>query len=310
MSKVLIILCSAFTAIVLIEGLLSTGIVTIPRYKPNVKYQSLDDPQVIVKMYPPGYEWINGESKAFIRYNHYGLPGIVDDGDQSLALCGSSFVMGQLEREFIASTIVQNHLTSSGSRTSVYNLGDGNHGPYLSFIRAALYDNIHDFDTVVLINDGNWEAQARHAIGQVFNDLGFREYPATRLVRATGTIRRFSRLLNLFGIVVNGRFGVGYTASIDNVKRSITLDGYSAALKLFKTKYGNNFIFVDISHDEYLGIKLSELCKDMGIEHYRRSLIKDDNLINGDGHLNYKGNKELGYFIYEVIQQHISNKDM
>ena len=114
MKYTLIMLCAIVASLLIIEGFLAMGIIDVPRYYPNRKFRSNDDPSVVIKQYPSEYEWINGESKAFIRYNRLGLPGIVPKGSKTIALCGSSFVMGQLPADQIASSVLQTQLTSAG----------------------------------------------------------------------------------------------------------------------------------------------------------------------------------------------------
>lgn len=240
MKYTLIMLCAIVASLLIIEGFLAMGIIDVPRYYPNRKFRSNDDPSVVIKQYPSEYEWINGESKAFIRYNRLGLPGIVPKGSKTIALCGSSFVMGQLPADQIASSVLQTKLTSAGCDYAVYNLGDGNHGPYLSYHRAAYFDKLFDFDMVIYINDGNWNAQARYAIGKPSNGDGYTQVSIPPFIRYTGRLRHFLRLINLFSIAINGKFGVGYTADLneDILPDNGSLDGYSATIDLFTKAWG------------------------------------------------------------------------
>jgi len=134
------------TAFLFCEIILSFSIFHFPRYKHTEQYQCVEDPAIIIKKYPSGYECINGESGAFLKYNDVGLPGIYSMHRKKIAICGSSFIMGQLSADYLASSLVQKSLDSLQKDISILNLGEGNYVPYRSFHRVEFYNKSFDFN--------------------------------------------------------------------------------------------------------------------------------------------------------------------
>lgn len=307
-----ILFSAALLALIIVTAMCSTSMIKIPAYKPNTMYRSLDDPSIVIKEYPPQYEWLNGESKDFIQYNEFGLPGVTIPNRVNVALCGSSFVMGQLEAPEIASSLLQRNLLRSGQQVAVYNLGDGNHGPYRSFQRTIFYDHKYNFDLVIYVNDGNWESTAAASISARFEGKGFRKLRTPALKKTIGLIRQLSRFLNLLSTASIGKFGVGFSRDpeIETIP-GLPLPGYEKVLGLFRQKWGDRFTLVNISGDTNFNNTLEELCNDMGIGYHESILMERENLIGGYGHLNQTGNRKLASILHSVINQHhLSDKTL
>lgn len=304
--KITILLGALLLSLLLVECGIRSRVVAVPYYKASHIYRSIDDPRVTIKETPPGYEWINGESGEFIKNNEYGLPGITyRNQPQKVALCGSSFVMGQLKQSDIASSVLQKALVKRRAGIGVYNLGAGNHGPYLSYHRACFYDGLYSFDRVVLINDGNWEPQASRAIQFVDSGKGYFQIGPSRNQRLLQLIRSKSMFINLLAIVLNAKYGEGYTAALDNATypTSYELPGYQRTLQLYARKWGKGFFVVDISGDIQFSLSLKRICDNMEVPYFRKNLIHPEYLIGGKGHLNKQGNASLGVFLDQVMQR-------
>jgi hypothetical protein len=262
-----------------------------------------------IRQTPPRYEILNGESGTLIRYNDYGLPGITSNRHLKgkscikIAVCGSSFVMGQLPREEIASSVAQIRLDSLKTGLSLFNLGEGNHGPFMSYLRTRFYDKIFKFDYVIYINDGNWEDSASHWKDiRKFSVVSFKEIHTSKVGMAVQRLRSLSRLINIIAIAAHGKFGVGFTRdhnSVDRPKQELT--GYRNAIYAFTEMWKCRFVVVNVSDMVNFNQSLSNLCNEFNIHYYYQDLMKSTYRINGSGHFNRIGNRKLGEMIVNVL---------
>ncbi len=301
--KTLLALLAALTALLAVEGLCRSGLVKLPGYRESSFHRCNQDPTVVIKQYPPHYEIINGESGDFIRFNGYGLPGCTSPHQQRIGLCGSSYVFGQIEGEYLASLVLQKRLDSTGAGLGVLNLGDGNHGPHKSFIRAVFYDQLIGIDRMIYINDGNWERQASLAPPQLDpGAISFALVPSTDIELAINRLRGLSKLANLVVLALKSRPGLEWSAAVGNyTPPESEIPGYHRALKDFQTRWGERFLVVNISPDAGLNQKLGQTCDELGISYHETPLLIRENRLKGIGHLNRRGNAELGEHIFELL---------
>jgi len=61
---------------------------------------------------------------------------------------------------------------------------------------------------------------------------------------------------------------------------------------------GERFMVVNISTDVGLNQKLSKACEELGNEYDDTPLLIRENRLNGIGHLNRRGNEELGHYLF------------
>lgn len=79
------------------------------------------------------------------------------------------------------------------------------------------------------------------------------------------------------------------------------------SLQSFKSKYGKNFYFISIMHDNPHNEELERYCRANGIRYYHNnSIMNPENLIRGSGHLNKQGHKYLAEMIAEIFFAELS----
>lgn len=309
MKTICMLLISSLIALVLCEFLLGALKSYYPEYRAPRMYQCIQYRQMKIRQTPPLYEILNGESGTLIKYNEIGLPGttskFVARGKQNLkiAICGSSFIMGQLPMKDIASSVAQTRLDSLKAGESLFNLGEGNHGPFMSFLRACFFDKKYDFDYVIYINDGNWEKSARQWQDiKYYQEISFSEIFPSCYSKAVQRVRSLSRLINIIVIAVHGKYGVGFTRdqNFADVEPQ-SLEGYSNALYAFTTAWKNRFVVINVSDMANFNQSLSNLCGKFSIPYYQKNIMKPQYRINGSGHFNLRGNRELGEMIVDVL---------
>lgn len=293
------------TAFFFCEIILSFSIFHFPQYKHTEQYQCVEDPAIIIKKYPSGYENINGESGAFIKYNDVGLPGIYTRHRKKIAICGSSFIMGQLSADYLASSLVQKSLDSLQKDISIINLGEGNYGPYRSFHRVEFYNKSFDFDYVIYINDGNWEKQALEAKSfSKQNSFTYKLVEWERSKKIINNARSISRFVNITTIALNNKFGRGFlreTGESDDFNFS-EKPGYRMSFNNFRNLYNNKFIVINIGDDVKFNEELQKICREMTIPYFYKNLMNPQNRFNMYGHFNKRGNLELARYIINVLK--------
>ncbi|PKN75827.1 MAG: hypothetical protein CVU49_00195 [Candidatus Cloacimonetes bacterium HGW-Cloacimonetes-2] len=250
--------------------------------------------------------------------NNIGLPGSdITQASKSkyVLFLGNSFIRAlQYDGDKIAAGILQKRISSKGYQ--VINAGSSGFDPYVLWFSANLFERYYEPAKVVLVYE-TFSRLEKH-MGRHTEPLDF------SLPRGFGTqirpskarlyynyIRGHSSYFNLIGTLNTNQEGAA--SPIDNSGKSLihpkdplalkTLALLQETLLVFSSKYGDRFVFISLMRDNPYSDQLADYCDKNDINYLENlDITRPENLIDGKGHFNLRGNKLLAdYVAFEVM---------
>lgn len=312
MKKAVLIILALVTAALITEAVISS-LIRYPAFGVLYKVRYRVGGETWSNIRKPHTKYYNVENRTLTNYNNYGLPGKdIDDLHNPIVLLGNSLVEAlQYKPEYIASTVFENALRKNDPTTDVVNLGCSGHDPYDSYFRLKYFEKKLGMNTeeVLLIVSGdavNWFK--RHP--QPFRfELGpeFGKVNNNPLVKLQIKLRNSSSLIEVIvkGILKDitgdnrGDELEQAVKQIDGSEQGMPDSRYDLSQEMQDcliaySKDYDGFIVVSISAEGAFNSTLENFCRENQIECIFVPILKPENLINGAGHINHKGNQELG----------------
>jgi len=261
------------------------------------------------------YYTIEGGLKTFKR-NNIGLPGNdYQDSLLNIILLGSSFVEAkEVDPCKMASVVLNEYCRKRGYQ--VLNLGYRGCTPYEQYTRLQYYGEMYKPDVVVLILDStydSWYSSRKHPIVNAEKIGKFGTTDTNLYHNVYKDLRNFSSLVNL---VVPGLF-VGSKKTDDDAQQlalenelidQSSISKLIQSIELIKQNCNRLIVVSFIDNPKALNFVKDNLSK-CNLSLFQIDLKKPQNLVNGRGHLNEKGNLLLGSFIYRVLDKHVFSKE-
>lgn len=260
------------------------------------------------------YWTVEGGNRVF-RRNNLGLTGIPVDTTvrkKYVFVLGSSFIEAfQFPPESIATSVYQGLLNRNQSEFSVLNLGASGHDPYDSYFYASYYERIFYPSYVVLVLTNispDWPHRHRHPLDFSIGE-NFGKPVVTASAKVLDSFRNVSSFLTIVSGYISIKLGAGnierggmiQSGEVrDSVLFSIS-DDLLLCLNEFNKKFKERFILISILGSRDTNEDLKAFCLKEGIRYYASEILVPVNQINGNGHLNGKGNEYLGEFLYGSV---------
>jgi len=203
----------------------------------------------------------------------------------------------------IATSVLQQQLRQNKISAGVYNLGHHGYDPYESLYRLRFFKS-HGLspDCVILVVESDYNGWFnRHTQpldftpGKKFGQVN--TSPSYSLQRQ---LRNHSALINLL-VRKDNFFPIENDFEEDNVVAESTVsESMRQTLRMFHEECPA-FMLVSMSPDKHFNQQLDEFCANNGIVFFKKGIKIPVNRIDGSGHLNEKGNRELGEFLYRSL---------
>jgi len=317
--KRIALIIAAIILAAIISEFVVVGLIGYPRLVFGTKVYALQPglkPYTSLKWHAPHYAlWsVEGGNKV-IQYNNLGLSGPnIGRGDSTryCMLLGNSYIEAlQFEGSKTASGVLQSHLATKGSDMQVVNLGASAHDPYILWFRMKFFENYLKPTRVVLVYErfdtmtryfSRWKTPLDFSIQKHFG----KQLHYSKVKQVSDKLRSYSAFVNL---VVNlsskkseqrqEQGDISQAAKVDHLR---TYDMLTSCLLEYQKAYGDGFIFVSLMKDNPYKQELSDFCEANGIDyHSNYGIVEARNLIKGSGHLNEKGNRELGLYLADLL---------
>jgi hypothetical protein len=314
MKKVLLLLAALLIAALFTE-LLVNYIVRFPKYGVDTKLVGIRSSEGgIESMFFPysSYWTVEGGNRVFQR-NNLGLPGtdvVVSDSSRYVFVLGCSFIeAAPVPPDSMATAVFQRRLSRIDPRFQVINLGHSGHDLYDSYFRSAYYERMLPPEEVILEVHGEGSTWLpRHRQPLTFTlppDFGT---PVSSLAtKAIIFARDQSSLLNMIGIAIKADQQrredeeeiAKNKASAAAEKREPALPSdLLPCLEEFHEKYKEKFLLLSMLMDARENAILGDYCRSHGLKFVSKDIVVLENRTGPAGHLNVKGNKILGEFLY------------
>ncbi len=312
--KYLLILLAFIIAFVAVEILIGY-ILGFPKYGVLCKLKGMRATPGHQNVYKPYSEYWNAKGKFEIyRRNNLGLPGAdVNASESSKYVCvlGSSFIENMyIQPGLMSTTVLQSRLKSENNLLNVLNLGYNGYDPYDCLRRMVYYENTYKPGCVMLVIN-SYKSDSYKLIenpfdinpASMYKDNSFKSNANIFLRNNSAFIRLVSLLFQ------EGEEQAVLPPSGAPPEDEPYLTDIETCLNGFVKRYGNRFICVSIMGNKNVNQKLGQYCKDNNINFEYADIMTPDNQIEGDWHLNEKGNAALGDFLFESYRKNfISGK--
>jgi hypothetical protein len=321
MKKFTIIVLALITALILTEFFVAE-IINYPTFgvEKKVKISGKQSYQNLFKPYSE-YWNVEGGNKVFKR-NNLGIPGtdvLLSEDLKNIMVLGSSFIEAyQIEPDKIATSVFQKRIQKESSKYNVVNLGASGHDVYDSWIRLKYFEQQIKPDYIILVVQSTYEKWlSRQKKPLNFSPEYLGKEKINKLNKYNLLIRNKSHFVSLLAQSlkqIKGKLILQDKAQIEDqtvenvlTEMKITNEFIETILE-FKKEYKDKFALISIINDEEVNIKLEDICKENEIVFNMKSLIKQEFMLHGAGHLNAKGNKMLGEFLYESFIENYQEK--
>ncbi|MGV8016803.1 MAG: hypothetical protein AB2L26_01275 [Ignavibacteria bacterium] len=309
--KILLILAAfifSFAAAEFIVG----SILGFPKYGVEQRIKGVKGVRGHQNIYKPYSEYwrLRGKFEIYKR-NNAGLPGLnvnLTESSKQVCVLGSSFIENAfMDPAFMSTSIFQNLLRASDSAYNVLNLGHNGFDVYESYRRLVYFEQRFKPDYVFLvIND--YEAGSFKLVDKPFllDDNSFIADESFK-TKTILFLRNTSSFIRLVSIMMQND-GVQTVMPPDEKEKSgiINLDNLEVCLVGFNERYPGRFVCVSITCNESVNKRIDDFCLRNGIKFEHSCIMTPDNQVDGDWHLNEKGNNVLGVFLYNSFRKHFT----
>ena len=262
--------------------------------------------------------WNVEAGNRVFHFNNIGLPGCDVQSapeTQYIFLLGSSWVEAlQVPADLTASSVLQARLGAAASRLQVLNLGASGVDPYVAWLRSRFFATRFQPARVVLVLEEfhtRWLGRHPQPLDfQLSSRFGFEEV-RTGSRRAFTELREHSAFVNL---VANGREGpptdespqesLPMTDPAPRPPERMSAD-LQETLRRFHQDYGDRFLLLSLLVDAEQSRELEAFCIAEGLRLVAApEVMAPVNRFDGTGHLNERGNRELGEVLHAAIVAH------
>lgn len=307
MKKLLTILAAFIFSFIIIE-LFVRYIIKYPSYGVEKKMYGIradNHAQNIFKPYSK-YWNVEGGNQVYKR-NNLGLPGTdihVSDSAKYIFVLGSSFVEAlQVPPEKMATSIFAQKLKKNNPSYEVLNLGCSGHDAMDSYLRTLYFAGFFNPQKVILILESDhlgW-LKGNQPIKNDTIKIQFVE-KNNLLTKLNKLIRNNSSFIEMIfrsiGRNIENKNGEDSKKNMQNIQDEINAI-YTKIFNFYKKQFPNKFEIILIGKDYSFNNNITAIAKNLKIRTYSGNICTKENCFNGSGHLNIKGNKELGEMLHE-----------
>ena len=323
MKKFFIILSALVLAFFASEFILH-NVLKYPKRTASVKYSFIPGfPGFeVLKLKEPHSEFwsVEGGNKVY-KYNNLRVTGndmYPDEKSKLIYVLGDSYVeAASVPPESTGVSVLQKHLNTIDTNLKVFNGAYPNSDPYTLWFRTLFFEKWYKPDYVFLL--------LTHLD---LLDLNLQKHKDTldfRIPENFGNILPESKSDRYFD-VFRKRFAVfnliSHSISITGVKnekiRNTIQDVYvkdldksieklKACLIKFREKFGDRFTVVSLEVDEGKSKTIADVCASVGVAYANKKLLVSENQWEKGQHLNEKGNREFGDFLFELFKNRYLN---
>lgn len=243
--------------------------------------------------------------------NNVGLPGsdiVVDTNSKYVFVLGNSYLEArEVPNSLAASSILDARLKIKDVNFQVLNLGSGGYDPFSSFFRAKLFEKYYSPHKVLLVLVWDYYDKYQNLKLDFSIPKGFGTAYISKSFEYVSFLRNHFSSLNLLKnlISVETREEVK-KAPTQKVTSKMKITPIIRIIEGYYREFGDKLICVSILPDFVSNKELDKFCKTKSIPFfYKISILNKNNRINGTGHLNILGNKELGELLYEASIKNI-----
>jgi hypothetical protein len=252
---------------------------------------------------------VEGGNTVFQR-NNLGLPGtnVSLNSKTKVAVLGTSFLEAyQINPQHIAVSVFDNLLRKKGNDVGVYNLGYSGHDPFDLWFRLKYFENFCRFDNIILVIESDfanrWTRYRRPLVFEPGNKFGvINTSPAQICLTGLRNVSAFLSIVFRGLTAPKSEFGTNTGIIQGERTLSFTPELAECLMKLQK-EYGDRFALVTIMEQPGFNIMVENFCRKAGINYFNQPLFRPEIMIRGAGHLNEKGNQELGLVMFEAYEK-------
>jgi len=316
MQKKPLIIIAAFITAFIAGEIITGGLLGFPKYGVESKMKGMRSSQGHQNLYKPYSEYWNAKGKFEIyKRNNLGLPGIdVDTGLNRKYVCvlGSSFIENNyVKPEYMSTSVFQNLLKNQDKLYNVLNLGYNGYDSYDSYRRIAYFEEFYRPECIILVI--NSYISDSYKLEKSPFDLNRESFTKDNSFNSklNLAVRNNSSLLRLLITLIQGSNTEQTAEPLPELfdANNVDLTDLDICLMQFYKKYKDKFICVSIIKNDTVNKRIDAFCRLNNIKFEFSNLMTPENQIQGDWHLNEKGNSELGKFLFDVYYKHyISQK--
>ncbi|MDD5360556.1 MAG: hypothetical protein PHN88_00375 [Ignavibacteria bacterium] len=319
MKKIIIILLGLVFAFIVSE-IIVYKIVGYPKRTDSVKYVFLPDFKGFENLKfkePYSKFWtVEGGNKVY-SYNNLRITGrdvYPDDKSTLIFVLGDSYVeAASVPADSTGVTIFQNELNTIDTNLKAINIGYPNSDPYTLWFRTMFFEKTYKADYVILLLthldllDQNMQRHPdtlNFAVPENFGEV----IPQSKSDKFFDIFRKKSAVFNLLSTsmsVAGSKKDVSDGISDEYVKDlNRSMKKLRDCLLRYQEKFGDKFIVVSLEVNDEKSKVMSDVCDSMKINYADRKLLIPENQWGKGSHLNYKGNREFGKFLFEIFMRY------
>jgi len=325
MKKFFIILSALLLAFIASEFLFH-NVLKYPKRTSSVKYSFIPGfPGFeVLKLKEPHSEFwsVEGGNKVY-KYNNLRVTGIdmyPDSSSKLIYVLGDSYVeAASVPPESTGVSVLKRHLNTIDTNLKVFNGAYPNSDPYTLWFRTLFFEKWYKPDYVFLLLthldllDLNLQKHKDTLDFRIPENFGG-VLPESKSDRYLDVLRKRFAVFNLIshsistaGVkneTVGNNIGDVYVKDLDN-----SMEKLKKCLLKFREKFGNRFVVVSLEVDEAKSRIMADVCASVGVAYANRKLLVPENQWEKGQHLNEKGNREFGDFLFELFKSRFLNSE-
>lgn len=262
--------------------------------------------------FPYSKALITEEGLIEYKRNNLGLPGSeihVNNNSKYIFVLGNSYLEARaIPSNLLASSILDTKLKLKDENYQVLNLGVGGYDPYSSFFRAKLFEKYYTPQKVLLVLVWDYFDKYQNLKLDFSLPKGFGTAYKSTSFEYISFLRNHFSSLNLYRNLINEdhQQETRVVQSEGKLSSNIRIKPIINIIEGYHKEFGDKLICVSVFTEFNHNKELTEFCRTKNIPFfYNANILNSNNRINGTGHLNILGNKELGDFLYEASIKNI-----
>lgn len=316
--KKFIIILIALAAAFAVSEIIVSGIIKYPKRTSSVKYVFLPDFagfEILKLKEPHSKFWsVEGGNRVF-EYNNLSVTGndmYPDEKSKLIYVLGDSYVeASSVPAGQTGVSVFQNELNKIDTNLKVFNGSYPNSDPYTLWFRTMFFEKWYKPEYAILLVthldllDMNMQRHPDTLNFSVPENFGS-VIPESKGERYFDVLRKRSSVFNLISTSISSASAKSNKNKIEDVYKNgldRSIPKLKACLMKFKEKFGEKFTVVCLEVNGDKNKILSDVCAELKINYANKKLLTPENQWGKGTHLNAKGNKEFGEFLYDTFIQ-------
>lgn len=265
-------------------------------------------------LYTPYSKYWNVEGGNIVEQrNNFGLPGndiTMNEKTNAVYVLGDSYLEAfQMKRDKMATVIFQHFINNEKLDFSVVNLAYSGHDPYDLYFRLKYFETMFRRGYVILVLPSDKLDLLKRSKNLDFTLAGKQVAEKSGIgYKVEKILRNSFASFNLFKYLFEEEREIGAEKQNKLIERNKDYDYSDKYLLLdnvviqYYKEYGKDFLLLSTASDTSLNKHLEEFCNNNNINFTQDNISETDYRINGNGHLNEKGNAKLGEFLSKAFK--------